>query len=64
MLGAERIQPANAGSARRYLVQRIGFAVLVVAALLVVIPILFVIVSIIVRGSARDLARVHLRRAA
>lgn len=50
MPGAQRIQPANAGSARRHLVQRIGFALLVLAALLVVAPILFVIVSIIVRG--------------
>ncbi len=50
MLGAQRIQPANAGSARRYLIQRIGFALLVVAALLVVIPILLVIITIIVRG--------------
>jgi phosphate transport system permease protein len=50
MLGAQRIQPANAGSARRYLIQRIGFALLVVATLLVVIPILFVIITIIVRG--------------
>jgi phosphate transport system permease protein len=50
MLGAQRIQPANAGSARRYLIQRIGFALLVVATLVVVIPILFVIITIIVRG--------------
>jgi phosphate transport system permease protein len=50
MIGAPRIQPANAGSARRYLIQRIGFASLVVAALLVVVPILFVIGSIVVRG--------------
>lgn len=50
MLGAQRIQPANAGSARRYLIQRLGFAVLVLATLLVVIPILFVIITIIVRG--------------
>jgi phosphate transport system permease protein len=50
MLGAQRVQPANAGSARRYLVQRIGFAALVAAALFVVIPILLVIGTIIVRG--------------
>ncbi len=50
MLGAQRIQPANPGSARRYLIQRVGFAGLLLAALLVVIPILFVIGSIIVRG--------------
>lgn len=50
MLGAQRVQPANAGSARRYLVQRLGFALLVVATLVVVIPILFVIISIVVRG--------------
>jgi len=45
-----RIQPANAGSARRYAVQRFGFALLVLASLLVVIPILFVIGAIVVRG--------------
>jgi len=50
MLGTVRIQPANAGSARRYMVQRLGFILLIVATLLVVIPILFVIGSIIVRG--------------
>jgi len=50
MIGGQRIQPANAGSARRYLTQRIGFAALVVASLLVVIPILFVIGAIVVRG--------------
>ncbi len=50
MFGTVRIQPANAGSARRYLIQRIGFAALVVAALLVVVPILFVIGAIVVRG--------------
>jgi phosphate transport system permease protein len=50
MLGGQRIQPANAGSARRYLIQRIGFALLVIATLLVVIPILLVIGTIIVRG--------------
>ena len=50
MLGAQRVQPANAGSARRYLIQRIGFGLLIVAALLVVIPILLVIGTIIVRG--------------
>lgn len=49
-LRAQGIQPANPGSARRYLIQRIGFASLVLAALLVVIPILFVIISIVVRG--------------
>ena len=50
MLGSVRIQPANAGSARRYAVQRFGYALLVLASLLVVIPILFVIVAIVVRG--------------
>lgn len=50
MIGGQRIQPANAGSARRYMTQRIGFAALVVAALLVVIPILFVIGAIVARG--------------
>jgi phosphate transport system permease protein len=50
MLGAQRIQPANAGSARRYLIQRAGFVLLAVASLLVVVPILLVIFAIIVRG--------------
>jgi phosphate transport system permease protein len=50
MFGNVRIQPADAGSAHRYLVQRLGFGLLVVAALMVVIPILFVVGSIIVRG--------------
>lgn len=50
MLGSVRIQPANAGSARRYAVQRFGYGLLVLASLLVVIPILFVIGAIIVRG--------------
>jgi phosphate transport system permease protein len=50
MIGAPRIQPANAGSARRYTIQRLGFASLVVASLLVVVPILFVIGAIVVRG--------------
>lgn len=50
MPGPVGAQPANAGSARRYTIQRLGFALLVLAALLVVIPILFVIVAIVVRG--------------
>ena len=50
MIGTPRIQPANAGSARRHLTQRIGYATLVLASLLVVVPILFVIGSIVVRG--------------
>ena len=50
MFGAVRVQPANAGSARRYLVQRLGFGLLILAALAVVIPILFVIGAIVVRG--------------
>jgi len=50
MLGSARIQPANAGSARRYAVQRLGYGLLILASLLVVIPILFVIGAIIVRG--------------
>jgi phosphate transport system permease protein len=50
MIGAPRVQPANAGSARRYTTQRLGFAALVVASLLVVVPILFVIGAIVVRG--------------
>jgi phosphate transport system permease protein len=47
---AVRIQPANAGSARRYTVQRLGFVGLAVASLLVVVPILLVIGAIVVRG--------------
>ncbi len=50
MFGAVRVQPANAGSARRYLVQRLGFGLLILASLAVVIPILFVIGAIVVRG--------------
>jgi phosphate transport system permease protein len=52
MLGAVRIQPANAGSARRYLVQRLGFVLLALATLVVVVPILLVIGAIVVRGIA------------
>jgi phosphate transport system permease protein len=47
---AVRIQPANAGSARRYTTQRLGFVALAVASLLVVVPILLVIGAIVVRG--------------
>ncbi len=50
MFGAVRVQPANAGSARRYLIQRLGFGLLILASLAVVIPILFVIGAIVVRG--------------
>lgn len=50
MLGSVRIQPANASSARRHATQRFGYALLVLASLLVVIPILFVIGAIVVRG--------------
>ena len=50
MRGTGRIQAANSGSARRYAIQRFGFALLVLATLLVVIPIVFVIGAIVVRG--------------
>ncbi len=50
MLRTQRVQPANAGSARRYLTQRLGFVLLAAASLVVVIPILFVIITIVVRG--------------
>ncbi len=50
MPGSARVQPASASSARRYAIQRFGFALLVLASLLVVIPILFVIGAIVVRG--------------
>lgn len=50
ILGIETQRPANANSARRFMIQRVGFGVLIAAALLVVVPILFVIGAIIVRG--------------
>ena len=50
MFGVVRVQPANVGSARRYLIQRLGFGLLILASLAVVIPILFVIGAIVVRG--------------
>jgi len=43
-------RPANANTARRYLIQRAGFALLVLASLTVVVPILFVVAAIVVRG--------------
>jgi phosphate transport system permease protein len=43
-------RPANANTARRYVVQRAGFTLLVSASLVVVLPILFVVVAIVVRG--------------
>ncbi len=43
-------RPANANTARRYMIQRIGFGLLVLASLVVVVPILFVVAAIVVRG--------------
>ena len=40
----------RAGSSRRYLIQRLGFALLALAALVVVVPILLVVGTIVVRG--------------
>ncbi len=48
--GVRPLKPANGNSARRYREQRLGFAVLVAAALLVVVPILFVIGAIVAQG--------------
>ena len=45
-------KPVSANTKRRYLVQRVGFALLTVAALVVVLPILYVIGSIVVQGIA------------
>jgi len=45
-------KPVSADTKRRYLVQRVGFALLTVAALVVVLPILYVIGSIVVQGIA------------
>jgi phosphate transport system permease protein len=44
--------PSRSYAVRRYTIQRLGFAVLVVAALLVVVPILFVLGAIVLRGLA------------
>ncbi len=43
-------RPANSNTARRYAVQRAGFAVLALAAVVVVVPILFVIGAIVLNG--------------
>jgi phosphate transport system permease protein len=43
-------RPATADTARRYWIQRIGFVILGLASLLVVVPILFVIGTVVVRG--------------
>ncbi len=43
-------RPANANTAHRYMVQRLGFGLLVLASLVVVVPILFVVAAIVVRG--------------
>jgi len=52
MEASVRQRPVYPRSNRRYVVQRFGFALLAVAALLVVLPILYVIGSIVVRGIA------------
>jgi phosphate transport system permease protein len=41
---------AHAGASRRYLIQRLGFALLALATLVVVVPILLVVGTIVVRG--------------
>lgn len=48
--GVTPLKPANGNTARRYREQRLGFTLLVIAALLVVVPILFVIGAIVVQG--------------
>ena len=50
MIGMGSQKSANANTARRYAVQRLGFGVLILASLLVVVPILFVIGAIVARG--------------
>lgn len=50
MLGIVAHKPANANTARRYVIQRLGFGVLILASLLVVVPILFVVGAIVARG--------------
>jgi phosphate transport system permease protein len=47
-----RQERARADTSRRYLIQRLGFGLLAVAALVVVVPILLVIGAIVVRGIA------------
>ena len=49
MIVPQRV-PANPNTARRYAIQRLGFGILVLAALVVVVPILFVVGAIVVRG--------------
>ncbi len=50
IVGIGSQKSANANTARRYAVQRLGFGLLILASLLVVVPILFVIGAIVVRG--------------
>lgn len=45
------IRPTNGNTARRYREQRLGFVVLVLAAIVVVAPILFLVAAIVVRGA-------------
>ncbi len=49
--GVAAPRPASGGTARRIMTQRVGYAVLVLAALAVVVPILFVVGAIVVRGA-------------
>ncbi len=49
-LGVNLQRPASPNTARRFVIQRVGFGVLIAAAILVVVPILFVIGAIVARG--------------
>ncbi len=49
--GVAAPRPVSGGTARRIMTQRVGYAVLVLAALAVVVPILFVVGAIVVRGA-------------
>ncbi len=51
MNGIAATRPADSGTARRYREQRLGFVVLVLAAIVVVAPILFLVAAIVVRGA-------------
>ncbi len=50
MAATSQALPTHSNTARRYTIQRLGFAALAVAALAVVVPILFVLGAIFVRG--------------
>jgi len=50
MAATSQALPTHSNTARRYTIQRLGFAALAVAALAVVLPILFVLGAIFVRG--------------